>query len=298
MTAVLAWGRFNPPTKGHGFLFEVIEEVAQDLEGDGFIFATHSQNNDADYRKAAKDPAGLARILRNPLSWETKIAFLEELYKDRDVTIVDDPGLNTTDKALDWLHSKGYTNVVWVAGQDRLPEYNRMVGSYQRTHPPFDSFETLSGGERDPDSELDPSDPSSISGTKLRQAAIDGDYELFASAIDSDDEPLIRGLFDAVRQGMMIGAERHNMEGMTDLSHLDPMTEAEAVQAIHFTNAVLGAAGKPVDSVDWNVKNDIAMLLRKMSQLGPFPVAQKIATMLGVPKDIVFNQLDKEFRRQ
>jgi hypothetical protein len=239
-------------------------------------------NSPADFRRAAKDPTHRASILRNPLSWETKIQFLAEIYKDRlhSITIADDDSLRTTDMVFDWLKNQGYTELVWCAGDDRIEQYEQMIAAYQRTHEPFESFTTLSAGERDPDSELDANDASSISGTKLRQAVVDNDFRLFASAIDSDDEPLVRGLFDAVKQGLAL-PEVH-MEGIVDSSHLDPLTEGDLALAVGIVNKYAA------DSYDkGSLVNQVAKLLRQTSQFGVTGVVQQIAKALGVPPDLV-----------
>ena len=44
-TAVFAFGRFNPPTIGHQKLIEKVQSMASQVNGKGFIFLTHTQNN-------------------------------------------------------------------------------------------------------------------------------------------------------------------------------------------------------------------------------------------------------------
>ena len=49
-TAVMAFGRYNPPTReGHGKVFDKVAEVAKRTGGTGHIIASHSENT-------AKDP--------------------------------------------------------------------------------------------------------------------------------------------------------------------------------------------------------------------------------------------------
>jgi nicotinic acid mononucleotide adenylyltransferase len=285
MKAVIAWGRYNPPTKGHGLLFKVVSETGRKEGGTCYAFVSHSVNSATELRKASRDPGHRAAILRNPLSWQAKIWFLAKIYKDRfdNLVIVDDETVRTPDNVFDWLRAKGYDEIVWCAGEDRVAEFEGVAIRYQRTHQPFKSIEVVSAGARDPDSELDASDTTSISGTKLRQAAVDDDYQLFSSAIDSDDESLIRGLFDAVKQGLAIpGMENTLMEGATDLSRLDPLTESEMSAALNLINQFA-----PEEADQGSLLNQIAMLLRKKSDLGASVVAQKIAYALGAHPDQV-----------
>ena len=47
-TAVFAFGRFNPPTIGHQKLIEKVQSMAKQVNGKGFIFLSHKQNNKTD----------------------------------------------------------------------------------------------------------------------------------------------------------------------------------------------------------------------------------------------------------
>ena len=47
-TAVFAFGRFNPPTIGHKKLIDKVIDTAKKVNGKGFIFLSHKQNNKTD----------------------------------------------------------------------------------------------------------------------------------------------------------------------------------------------------------------------------------------------------------
>ena len=47
-TAVFAFGRFNPPTIGHAQLINKVQSMAKQVNGMGYIFLSHSQNNKKD----------------------------------------------------------------------------------------------------------------------------------------------------------------------------------------------------------------------------------------------------------
>jgi nicotinic acid mononucleotide adenylyltransferase len=63
-TAVFAFGRFNPPTIGHKKLIDKVIDTARKLNGKGFIFLSHKQNNKTD-----------------PLSFEDKLGYLQSQYQ-------------------------------------------------------------------------------------------------------------------------------------------------------------------------------------------------------------------------
>ena len=84
------------------------------------------------------------------------------------------------------LHDKEYTNLVMVVGSDRVKDFQRILDKYNgedKGHGfyDFDSIKVVSAGERDPDGE----GISGMSATKMRQAAVEGDFMTFRSGIPS-----------------------------------------------------------------------------------------------------------------
>ena len=50
-TAVIAFGRYNPPSTGHQLLIDKVSEVAMREAADGFIVPTHSSGNSSNSSK-------------------------------------------------------------------------------------------------------------------------------------------------------------------------------------------------------------------------------------------------------
>jgi hypothetical protein len=80
------------------------------------------------------------------------------------------------------------TDVIQVAGSDRIPEFSMLVNKYNGTPDQsgkvafnFNVFEFVSAGERDPDSE----GVEGMSASKLRQLAINGEVEEFKNGMAS-----------------------------------------------------------------------------------------------------------------
>lgn len=183
-TAVFAFGRFNPPTRGHEKMVNAVIKVATDRGGDPFIFTSHSH-----------DPK------KNPLEYNDKIAFMRAVFPG--VNIIHDEqtdGITAPIKNIfnvaGYLNSQGYTDLVLVAGSDRVPEYQKR---FNRAHEFYDSFEVVSAGERDPDAE----GASGMSGTKAREAASSGDIGKFRAATGWGGE-VASQMMAAVRRGMGI----------------------------------------------------------------------------------------------
>jgi len=180
-TAVLAFGRLNPPTVGHAKLVSTIES----FEGDHYLFLSQSQKPKTD-----------------PLDFPTKLKFAKQFF----------PGINighqsvrTPVQALEMLQSLGYTDVIFIAGSDRVDGFQKLFNTYNgqpdksgKVPFKFNSIKVASAGERDPDAD----DVSGMSASKMRVAAASGDIEAFAKGVPNPK--LAKTMFDAVRKGMGI----------------------------------------------------------------------------------------------
>ena len=108
-TAVFAFGRFNPPTIGHQKLIEKVQSMASQVNGKGFIFLTHTQNNKKD-----------------PLTFQEKQAYIRSQITDPNLEI-GDPAVKTIIQALQKIQSQGRTRVIMVAGDDRVMEFQKFL---------------------------------------------------------------------------------------------------------------------------------------------------------------------------
>jgi len=183
-TAVFAFGRFNPPTQGHEKLVNAVSNEAANRNADAYIFTSHSH-----------DPK------KNPLQYDDKITFMREVFPN--VQVIHDeqtPGITSAIKnafqVTGYLSSQGYTDIVLVAGSDRVPDYQKR---FNRSLEFFDTFEVVSAGERDPDAE----GVAGMSGTGAREAAANGDIGKFRAATGWEGDVASR-LMTAVRAGMGI----------------------------------------------------------------------------------------------
>jgi len=183
-TAVIAFGRYNPPTIGHEKLIRKLTEVAKASGGDGFLVPSHTQNNKKD-----------------PLSFEEKKQILKYITP-AGIEILDS-GSNLINLLQD-LQTRGYNNVIHIAGSDRIPEFETLVGKYNgkpdsKGNVPFqfNSYKFESAGERDPDSE----GVEGMSASKLRKAALEGDYNLFKQGMSQTiPELLVNQTFNYIRE--------------------------------------------------------------------------------------------------
>ena len=171
-TAVMAFGRMNPPTIGHAKLVDAIKSQP----GDPFIFLSQSQKPKTD-----------------PLAFEDKLRYAKFFFPN--VTI-GNPEVKTIIQALQKVESLGYQQLIYVAGSDRVQAFEELLNKYNGKDFTFKSIKVVSAGERDPDAD----GAEGMSASKMRQAAADNDIESFKQGVP--EPKLADEMFAAVRQGM------------------------------------------------------------------------------------------------
>ena len=200
------FGRFNPPTVGHEKLIDKVHSISK---GTYRIYA--SQSHDAK---------------KNPLDYTTKIKFMRKMFPRHARNIIADVKIKTAFDALDSLYAQGYRQVTFVVGSDRVEEFDKTLNKYngEKRATGFYNFEggvqVVSAGERDPDAE----DVSGMSASKMRAAAGDNNFELFAKGLPSGFKEAQK-LFNAVRAGMGL-KESYNFRQHIQLPTLSKEREA------------------------------------------------------------------------
>lgn len=179
-TVVFAFGRFNPPTVGHGLLVQFVKKLAKQNRADHVIYASRSQD--------AK---------KNPLTVDRKIHYLNMMFPSTNFVGANDH-VRTFIEAAKELN-KRYKNLIMVAGSDRVPEYTKILEKYNGTEFNFDSVKVVSAGERDPDAD----DASGMSASKMRALASKGDLVQFKKGLPNTVREIdARRLMNDVREGM------------------------------------------------------------------------------------------------
>lgn len=179
-TVVFAFGRFNPPTTGHELLVKAVKKLAAANKADHAIYASKSQD--------AK---------KNPLSVDKKVHYLKLMFPNTNF-VAANPTERTFIEAAKALNKK-YKNLIMVAGSDRIPEYERILNTYNGKDFHYDTVQVISAGERDPDAD----DATGMSASKMRAVATKGDYSQFKKGLPSKMREIDgRRLMNDVRQGM------------------------------------------------------------------------------------------------
>ena len=179
-TLTVAFGRFNPPTVGHGKLLAAAKKAAegQDLK----IYPSRSQD--------AK---------KNPLDPDMKVSFMKKMFPDFAEVIINDDEMKSIFDVLVAANEAGYKNINIIVGSDRQSEFENLATKYNGELYNFDNIRVISAGVRDADAE----GVEGMSASKMRKAVVDDDFDSFRKGTPKElDDGDTTALFDAVRQGM------------------------------------------------------------------------------------------------
>ena len=189
-TAVFAFGRMNPPTIGHKKLVDKVSSIA----GDHFVFLSHASGN------KTQKPGTKQYENKDPLPFSDKLAFVDVSFP---TVTVGDSNVKTVMDAMKKLQADGYTDVIMVAGSDRVDSFTELLNKYQGTEYDFNTIEVVSAGERDPDAE----GADGMSASKMRAAVRAGDFESFkqGSASPQIAKPMFDMLTKILKQNPMPG---------------------------------------------------------------------------------------------
>ena len=231
------FGRFNPPTIGHE---KLINKVAQQRTDDYRIYLSKSEDTS-----------------KNPLNARVKLATMKQMFPRHARSIMLNPSNMILDIATE-LYKKGYSNVTFVAGSDRVREFDTILKKYNGVKSrhglyDFDSINVASAGERDPDAD----GATGMSASKMRAAAKDKDFNTFKKGLPSGfaNSKNAQDLFRNVRKGMMLAASYEVGElkfkpfvTASTLEELNKMTLRDKYISEHLYDV-----GDIVDDVETNV---------------------------------------------
>ena len=193
-----AFGRFNPPTIGHEKLMDMTRGANRNYR----IYASQSQD--------AK---------RNPLTHTKKVKYMKDMFPVHKRKISKDK-LATAIDVLVKLYKEKYSDVIMIAGSDRVAEFDKLLKKYNGVKAAhgfykFKSIRVVSAGERDPDAE----GLSGMSASKMRKAAQDNKYGTFKQGVPRKYNG--KELFKAVQKAMGTRTFREHTEVEIDIMSLD-----------------------------------------------------------------------------
>jgi hypothetical protein len=272
--AVIGFGRLNPPTTGHAELVKKIKSI----NGDHFLFLSHTQKPKTD-----------------PLDFQTKLKYAKQFFPDINIG---HPAVKTPVLALEYLQGQGYTDVIFVAGSDRVEGFQKLFDTYNgvpdktgKVPFKFNSIRVVSAGERDPDAD----DVSGMSASKMRVAAASGNLEAFAQGVP--DKRLAKSMYDAVRAGMGVKESLSEDQEITPdlLKRLEQYVDklfATLGMDVEFTRHFLDRVNDPRNVKQITIQ-ELALLFKKtyskwgkkIARLGPDAqaVIKDMSTDINMP---------------
>jgi len=182
-TAVMAFGRFNPPTVGHEKLIQKVSQVAKEHKGEAHVVASHSQGT-----------------MKDPLPQDKKLQYLHAISPGSVKVSGSSKEQPSLFHVASKLHAAGHSHLVMVAGSDRVDEYQKTLDKYngvpgKHGYYNFKSIKVVSAGQRDPDAE----GVEGMSGTKMRDHARNGRLETFKSGLPDALKPHAEEIADHIR---------------------------------------------------------------------------------------------------
>ena len=195
-TLTVAFGRFNPPTVGHGKLLAAAKKAAQGE--DMKIYPSRTQD--------AK---------KNPLDPDMKVGFMKKMFPEYEENIVNDADMKSIFNVLTTADEQGYRNVNIIVGSDRQSEFENLATKYNGDLYDFENIRVISAGVRDADAE----GVEGMSASKMRKAVMDDDFKAFRSGTPKElSDGDTQALFDAVRSGMKIKAKKKEVAEMWEIA--------------------------------------------------------------------------------
>jgi len=177
-TAVLTFGRFSPPTVGHEKLVNKIMSEAKSRKAIPLVFASHTFDKK-----------------KNPLTYESKISYLQKAFGQ----VVQNSNARTIIEVAKELNGK-FANLVVVVGSDRVPEFQKLLTTYNGREYNYESIEVISAGDRDPDAD----DVSGMSASKLRALVVAGDFDTFQRGLPTKLKPSAKEVYSELRKNMRL----------------------------------------------------------------------------------------------
>jgi hypothetical protein len=205
------FGRFQPPTTGHGLLIQTLGERAAGIGADAYVFVSSRCNDLSKYVKSKKykdiqktSTFESCDANENPLTVYQKIHYLEKMFS----SVASVRFINTTEcecpqlfQIVHLLKDTGYTDIHMLVGADRVETFSKVLAS---------EGILVEGIDRP---------PGAMSGTKMRLAAVRGNIETLKAGtmIGEMTEADVRQLQQDILAGLAMagGSRRYRIRNKT-----------------------------------------------------------------------------------
>lgn len=187
---VVAFGRMNPPTMGHGVLVKRVVELATQSKAEHMIVLQATQDKK-----------------KNPLTTDRKVYWAKKMFPGVNIIGANKQIRTLIDVAKSLTGE--YKELVVVAGSDRMEEFKTLLDKYNGKDFTFEKITVVQAGERDPDAD----GAAGMQATKMRKAAVDDDIVTFKSGVGPNiNAAAIKLLMREIRVGLGINEQETQMK--------------------------------------------------------------------------------------
>lgn len=187
-TIVYTFGRFQPPTIGHGELIKKMWEIATQLNVPYQVFVSKTKNIDIKDQLDSKEYHSTTAN-KNPLDIKDKISYMYQMFPEHQKNIISVAGYpfhpdQTVTPFTVFYHllSQGYKNLIYVLGSDRSEDPGLTNGLKKQAKQHEVNLIFVSAGKKRNDASTD---IAGMSGTKLRTLAVKKNIPEFFKGVDS-----------------------------------------------------------------------------------------------------------------
>ena len=226
---VFTFGRFNPPTIGHGKLLDKMNSVRADVKR---VYLSKSEDSD-----------------KNPLKFRQKISLMKRMFPRYANQVVTSNSNQIFEIAVE-LYKQHFTEIFMIVGSDRVREFETIIKKYndvksRHGYYNFDNIKVVSAGERDPDAE----GATGMSASKMRAAAAKGDLASFKKGLPRNADA--EKIFKDVRKGMNLAANYLHMPVVKPIASMEEF-EQQQIRDLYIREMIFNIN----DEVDY-IKEDV-----------------------------------------
>lgn len=181
--AYFIFGRMHPPTAGHDYLIKLAKEFADNNNADFYVFLSPSEKGD-----------------KNPVPYKARLSAFKNNPTYADINVVENDRITTPQHAAGYLHNVlKYPIVGIISGSDRKADNEETFKTPMRDGTKV--HVVALGGERAMKGDIDPTDVSTVKGSKVRALAKAGNYKAFKSSLPPNtSEEDAKALFDILNK--------------------------------------------------------------------------------------------------
>jgi len=276
-TAVFVFGRFNPPTIGHEKLLNALTATAQREGGKALVYTSSTQD--------AK---------KNPLSKDQIFKYLKKAFPRAKKTFQTRSTARTALEVAVELSGK-YDKLVMVVGSDRVSDFSSLLNTYngiKSKHGSYDykEIDIVSAGERDPDA----SGATGMSASKMREAAVQGDFDLFKEGVPSTmSDKDAKNMMNDVRVGLKLDVIRERMKHRRGLQEPILVEKKEQIDAKELTWQGYETLNLSTCSAAYELYDELVNSISESSFTKP-ELAYLKESLILVDKCLTITQVPKE----